>query len=175
MSRSALERAAFSTTSAAIPSHGKRASQKPRATMSSRLSSVVASASFTRKSRALLHADDAAAFALTRREALALPLPAAADGGVSARDWLGHTWRQLHLDAHFGQVANPYADFNADSAARILSDAGFSMISFFASCGAGYSYYPTEIGVRHPGLTRDYTGEMAAALKKRGIRILPYV
>src|SRR5581483_10308685 len=52
---------------------------------------------------------------------------------------------------------------------------GFQMVSFFASCGAGYSYYPTKIGTVHPGLTRDYTGEMAAALKKRGIRVLAYI
>src|SRR5581483_1599215 len=155
MLRLAPEPAAFSTISAAIPSHGRRASPKLRATMSSRLSSAPA---------------------LTRREVFALPLmAAAADGEGSEREWLGHTWRQLHLDAHFGQVANPYADFDPDAAARILSDAGFVMISFFASCGAGYSYYPTKIGVRHPELTRDYTGEMAAALKKRGMRILPYV
>jgi len=44
-------------------------------------------------------------------------------------------------------------------------------VSCFAVCGAGYSYYPTEIGVRHPALKRDFTGEMTTALKKRGIRV----
>jgi hypothetical protein len=65
-----------------------------------------------------------------------------------------------------------YEGFDAESAARILNTARFQMVSCFASCGAGYSYYPTNIGVRHPALTRDFTGEMTAALKKRGIRVL---
>lgn len=114
---------------------------------------------------------------LTRREVLgglaAFPLfhAAAASGG----EWLSGTFRELHLDAHFSQLPSPYEGFNAEASAQILKDAGFQMVSFFAMCNQAYCYYPTRIGVRHPGLKRDYTGEMAAALKKRGIRVLAYV
>ena len=89
--------------------------------------------------------------------------------------WLKDVFRELHIDAHFGQVENPYADFRAEETAEILKNARFQMVSYFASCGAGYSYYPTGIGVPHPSLKRDFTGEMTKALKKRGIRVLPYV
>lgn len=113
----------------------------------------------------------------SRREVLSLPLApmlASADTNTSV-NWLAETWRELHLDAHFGTVPAPYGDFRADVAAGILKDASFQMVSCFASCGAGYSYYPTNIGTPHPGLTRDFTGEMAGALKKRGIRVLAYI
>ena len=90
-------------------------------------------------------------------------------------DWLRDIYRELHIDAHFGQLPAPYEAFDAQSAAHILKDAGFQMISYFAICNAGYCYFPTKIGVTHPGLKRDFTGEMTAALKKAGIRVLAYV
>jgi hypothetical protein len=89
--------------------------------------------------------------------------------------WLKDTYLELHIDAHFGQLPAPYEGFDAEPAATILKDAGFQMVSCFAVCNAGYSYFPTKIGVTHPGLKRDFTGEMTAALKKRGIRVLAYV
>ena len=98
-----------------------------------------------------------------------------AAGAPESDAWLRDMYRELHIDAHFGQVPQPYEDFDAETAAGILQDAGFQMISCFAVCNAGYSYYPTKIGVRHPGLSRDFTGQMTAALKKRGIRVLAYV
>jgi putative glycosyl hydrolase-like family 6 (GHL6) protein/glycosyl hydrolase family 42 (putative beta-galactosidase) len=89
--------------------------------------------------------------------------------------WLKDIYRELHVDAHFGQLPAPYEGFEADKAAQTLKDAGFQMVSYFAICNAGYCYFPTKVGVTHPGLKRDFTGEMTAALKKRGIRVLAYV
>ncbi|HEY3454159.1 MAG TPA: alpha-amylase family protein [Bryobacteraceae bacterium] len=112
---------------------------------------------------------------MTRREllsgAVALPFVPAIPG----TNWLSDVYRELHLDAHFGQLQTIYEGFDAESAAGILKKAGFQMVSCFAVCGAGYSYYPTKIGVRHPALKRDFTGEMSRALKKRGIRVLAYL
>jgi len=96
--------------------------------------------------------------------------PAAPDSA-----WLPDIYRELHLDAHFGQVQAPYESFDAERSAQTLKDAGFQMVSLFATCGAGYSYYPTDIGVPHPSLKRDFTGEFTASLKKRGVRVLAYV
>lgn len=120
--------------------------------------------------------------ALTRRQLLANAAGACiaarvwpARAATTEDAWLRDIFRELHIDAHFGQIPQPYEDFAAESAAGILKDAGFQMVSYFAVCNAGYSYYPTKIGVTHPGLKRDFTGEMTAALKKRGIRVLAYV
>lgn len=119
---------------------------------------------------------------LTRREALrsaaAAYLAARAWpvwGAAREDEWLRGIYRELHVDAHFGQVPAPYENFHAEAAAQMFHTAGFQMISYFAVCNAGYSYYPTKIGVQHPGLKRDFTGEMTAALKKRGVRVLAYV
>src|SRR5215831_12151279 len=120
---------------------------------------------------------------ITRRNVLSCAAGAGAASWISSRlpafaagpadtAWLKDIYCELHLDAHFGQVPAPYEGFNADRSAQILKDAGFQMVSFFASCGAGFSYYPTKIGLHHPGLKRDFTGGLAAALKQRGIRTL---
>jgi hypothetical protein len=106
---------------------------------------------------------------MTRRTILQLPLAAAITPPVS------DTFRMLHIDAHFARVPNPYADFDADRAAAIVADAGFQMVSIFAVCTRGLSYYPTQVGTIHPGLKRDFTGEFSKALKKRGLRVLAYV
>src|ERR1041384_2586045 len=89
--------------------------------------------------------------------------------------WLKDTFRELHIDAHFSQLPAPYDGFDAESAAQRLYDAGFQMVSLFAVCNAGYSYFPSKLGVPHPGLKHDFTGEFTAALKKRDIRVLAYV
>jgi hypothetical protein len=94
---------------------------------------------------------------------------------AASNPWLAGTFRELHIDAHFAQLPAPYEDFDADRAADILKTAGFQMVSIFAVCNGGYSYYPTKLGVTHPGLKRDFTGEFSSALKRRGIRVLAYV
>ncbi len=94
---------------------------------------------------------------------------------AAGADWAARIYRQLHIDAHLSACSQPYRDFNAEAAAQMFLDAGFQMVCYFAVCHGGYSYYPTKVGVVHPGLKRDFTGEMTAALKKRGIRTMLYM
>src|SRR5438105_4244025 len=115
---------------------------------------------------------------MTRRTLLRSAVAAAMFGPraqSASSAWLAQTFRELHIDAHFAQLPAPYEDFDAPRAAALLQQAGFQMVSIFAVCNGGYSYYPTAVGVTHPGLRRDFTGEFSAALKKRGIRVLAYV
>ncbi len=88
--------------------------------------------------------------------------------------WFRNTSRMLHLDSHFAGFEEIYRDFDAERAARMYADAGFQMVSYFAKCWGGYSYYPTGIGIVHPTCRADFTGEMTAALKKRGVRRIVY-
>jgi hypothetical protein len=106
---------------------------------------------------------------MTRRTILQLPLAAAFASPAS------DTFRMLHIDAHFASVPNPYQDFDAERAAATIADAGFQLVSIFAVCNRGLSYYPTKVGTIHPGLKRDFTGEFSKALKKRGLQVLAYV
>ena len=98
-------------------------------------------------------------------------------GGSAApeqRHWYQDIYCQHHCDAHHGGYEKVYQEFDAEEAARSFAKAGAQMVCYFAKGACGYSYYPTKIGVVHPGLDRDFTGEMTAALKKRGIRCMVY-
>ncbi|MCC7262756.1 MAG: beta-galactosidase trimerization domain-containing protein [Candidatus Latescibacteria bacterium] len=88
--------------------------------------------------------------------------------------WADGLTRHCHIDSHFGSFGAVYRQFDAERAAELIAGAGFQTATFFAKCWAGYSYYPTRIGMAHPGLERDFTGEFTRALKKHGIRCLVY-
>ena len=99
---------------------------------------------------------------------------AAYDRKGTKTGWFEDIYRLFHIDAHFGGFKEIYRNFDAEAAAQMYKEAGVQMLSYFAKCWAGYSYYPTEYGTVHPGLNRDFTGELTAALKKRGIRCVIY-
>ena len=96
------------------------------------------------------------------------PADAAPAGKERACSWFKNTRRMLHLDSHFSGFSDIYNGFDAERTARMYTDAGFQMVSYFAKCWGGFSYYPTKIGIVHPTCRVDYTGELTAALKKRG-------
>ena len=84
-------------------------------------------------------------------------------------------YRLFHIDYEFGDYREIFKDFDAEATAQMFDEAGIQMLSYFAKCASGYSYYPTEIGVEHPGLKRDFVGELTKALKKRGIKCFIYL
>ncbi|MCC6587553.1 MAG: hypothetical protein IT168_12725 [Bryobacterales bacterium] len=87
---------------------------------------------------------------------------AAAQSGSNSH-WTANTYRHLHIDAHLSECKEAYAGFDAERAAQMFEAAGFQMVCYFGACHGGYSYYPTRIGVVHPGLQHDFTGEMTKA------------
>ncbi len=89
--------------------------------------------------------------------------------------WFDTIYRQLHIDYEIGNYKEIFKNFDAEASAQIFEEAGFQTVCYFAKGGSGYSYYPTEIGVVHPGLKIDFVGEMTKALKKRGIKCIIYV
>ncbi len=125
--------------------------------------------SFTRRS--FIAAASAAGAALS---AGVTPAQAAPTGKNRVCPWFRDTRRMLHLDSHFSGFSDIYNGFDAERAAQMYGDAGFQMVSYFAKCWGGYSYYPTKLGIVHPTCRADYTGELTAALKKRGIRRIVY-
>ena len=89
--------------------------------------------------------------------------------------WIYDTHRQIHIDASaFGLYGGVYDDFNAETAAEMHLDAGAQVVSYFAKCLNGYSYYPTKIGSVHPNLKVDFIGEFTRELKKRGMKCIAY-
>ena len=98
-----------------------------------------------------------------------------AEGNEQAVNWHKDIYRQLLIDNQtFGSYENIFRNYDVEAAAQIYEEMGFQKVCYFAKCAAGYSYYPTKIGVPHPGLERDFTGEITRALKKRGIRCIVY-
>ena len=103
-------------------------------------------------------------------------------GGISeaasqqnSKEWYKNIYRQIIFDQHFGPYKKIYQNFDPDETAFSLREAGMQLVCYFAKCQDGYSYYPTNIGIVHPGLKRDYTGDMHTALKKQGIKSFAYV
>jgi len=84
--------------------------------------------------------------------------------------------RQIHLDFHTSGVIRPIAEqFDPEAFADRMAQAHVTSVNVFAKCHHGYSYYPTDVGTIHPGLSRDLLGEQIAALRARGIKAPVYV
>lgn len=84
--------------------------------------------------------------------------------------------RQIHLDFHTSPlITNLATAFDPADFAHTLRQAHVDSVTCFAKCHHGMSYYPTSIGVRHPGLTRDLLGEQIAACHTEGIKAPVYL
>jgi hypothetical protein len=85
-------------------------------------------------------------------------------------------FRHIHLDFHTSPaITGVGADFRAGEFAAILKEAAVNSITVFAKCHHGMSYYPTQVGVRHPNLKIDLLGEMIEACHRNGIRTPVYI
>ncbi|MHB9023787.1 MAG: alpha-amylase family protein [Armatimonadota bacterium] len=89
---------------------------------------------------------------------------------------LSECTRRLHLDFHNPPgVPDLCADFDPAEFAETIARAGFDSATVFAQDSQGHGYFPTEVGVRHPQLTRDLLGEMVEALHAREITAGAYI
>ena len=85
--------------------------------------------------------------------------------------------RAIHLDFHtMPRVDDVGIEFNADEFVQTLSAAHVDYITVFARCNLGFAYYPTEIGIIHPGIkTNDMLGAMIEACHGQDIRVAVYI
>ena len=85
--------------------------------------------------------------------------------------------RAIHLDFHtMPRVDDVGIEFNADDFAKTLRAANVDFITVFARCNLGFAYYPTEVGIIHPGLkTDDMLGPMIEACHGQNIRVAAYI
>lgn len=67
--------------------------------------------------------------------------------------------------------ANPDIEKLADATLKF----GIKECIVFGKDHTGFCFYPTKIGVPHPKLQIDLTGQMTKALHSRGIRVLSYL
>jgi hypothetical protein len=59
--------------------------------------------------------------------------------------------------------------------AETLARAGVDYATVFARCNLGFCYYPSEVGIAHPGLRQELLGPMVEACHQRGIRVAAYI
>ena len=79
--------------------------------------------------------------------------------------------RQVHLDFHTsGLIPGVGSAFDAEAFGRMFREAHVGNVCLFTRCHHGYHYYPTEVGVMHPGLGGfDLLRAQIAALDAVGV------
>lgn len=81
----------------------------------------------------------------------------------------------VHLDFHTPRQQREVGiDFDGERFTRTLKAAKVDGVTVFGKCERGYSYYNTDVGIRHPHLTRDLLREQIAACHEAGIKVLVY-
>lgn len=84
--------------------------------------------------------------------------------------------RHIHLDFHTSPaIPDVGRDFDPDEFADTLAKAAVRSITVFAKCHHGMAYYPTQVGLQHPGLSRDLLAEQIAACHRRDIQVAAYI
>ena len=84
--------------------------------------------------------------------------------------------RAVHLDFHtMPKVPDVGAAFDADEFVAALAGARVDGVTVFARCNLGFAYYPTDVGIPHPGLRRDLLGEMVRACRQRDVLVSAYI
>ena len=84
--------------------------------------------------------------------------------------------RCVHLDFHTSpDIPGIGEKFDPKSFSKRLSDAGVELVTVFAKCHHGYTYYPTRVAKMHPNLKFDLLGEQLSALRAAGIKAPVYI
>lgn len=95
---------------------------------------------------------------------------------MTAAERVATRYRQIHLDFHTSPlIPDVGRDFDADVFADTLVEARVNWVTLFGKCHHGMSYYPTRVGVMHPGLQFDLLGAQIEACKRRGIVTPVYI
>jgi len=84
--------------------------------------------------------------------------------------------RAVHLDFHtMPGIYDVGRDFDAEEFASTLKKARVDYITVFARCNLGFAYYPTRVGIVHPGMkVKDMLGGMVDSCHKEGIKVAAY-
>ena len=102
-----------------------------------------------------------------------------AGAGAAAGNWMARQPRMLHLDYHqppwMQDIAVAIDAAEAARQAAMFKAAGVEAVEIFAYDHHGQCYYPSAVGIVHPGLAADYTGLMGEALKEAGLRVILYL
>jgi len=86
-----------------------------------------------------------------------------------------HPWRKVDIEYHNSRFIPRIGErFDAATFGECLTSAHVNGAVIFAKDMFGYSYFPTNYGPVHPGLSFDLLGAQVAELRRRGIAIYAY-
>lgn len=91
-------------------------------------------------------------------------------------DWLNNTGRIYWHDQYANNVQETaFSKYDPERIADELAGIGADVVAVYATNQWGIAYYPSDIWPMHPQLKgRDYFGELSAALKARGVKVIAY-
>ena len=82
----------------------------------------------------------------------------------------------VHLDFHTSpHIPDIGEKFNKEEFARTLKAAGVDLITVFAKCHHGYTYYPSKVSTMHPNLKFNLLKEQIEACHSVGIKAPIYI
>jgi hypothetical protein len=83
------------------------------------------------------------------------------------------TYRMMEWESH----TPPNGNFNIDleAALKAARDAGSESMMFYSQDHWGYSFFPTDVGVRHPHLTYDLFGRQVEISRRLGMSVVCYL
>jgi hypothetical protein len=82
----------------------------------------------------------------------------------------------IHLDFHTSPAIGGIGErFNKEEFTKVLKAAKVDLVTVFAKCHHGYSYYPTKVGTMHPGLKFNLLKEEIEAIHAAGAKAPIYI
>ena len=66
------------------------------------------------------------------------------------------------------------SEFDVEAFTDQLVRCKVDFLTWHARCNQGGAYYPTEVGIQHPGLDYDFFGKLAESCKRKNIRLSAY-
>ena len=67
------------------------------------------------------------------------------------------------------------AGFDVEEFTDRIAACGVDYLTFHARCNQGFTYYDTEIGIKHPSLQYDLFGQLADACQRKDIALTAYL
>jgi hypothetical protein len=82
------------------------------------------------------------------------------------------TYRTMEWECHTPPEGN--FDIDVEGALKAARDAGAETMMFYSQDHWGYSFFPTDVGVRHPHLTYDLFGREVSTARRLGMSVICY-
>lgn len=95
----------------------------------------------------------------------------------AANDWVHRRSCLYWYDQYvLNNQESAFARYDPERIAAEIAGTGAEIVAVYAANQYGIAYYPSALIPQHPNLKgRDYFGEVAGALRKRGIRVIAYI